>query len=216
MGGATIIGSSTAGPSTGPAERCSPSTSVVTPCAVLLRARGSTTSPYSEWACMSMNPGASTIPPASISWRASGSSGPTLTMVSPATARFPRNHGPPVPSTMRAPRISRSAGAGASVGGGPHPARTNAVSTAAVCGMRLICLPPGFRRAGQANSQWAEGRKRLGTPTSGRHSGPQARGRRTAVRLGWHSSGTSSLPSCTEGENHPAGRSPVRTRHLRC
>ena len=53
-------------PSTGPAERCSPRTSVVTPCVTLLNARPSSERPNSEWACMSKKPGVTTFPVASI------------------------------------------------------------------------------------------------------------------------------------------------------
>ena len=116
---------------------------MVTPCAVLLRARGSTTSPYSECACMSMKPGANTSPSPSITLAASGSCGPTLTIVSPATARFPPNHGPPVPSTIRAPRMSRSGGAGSLLGGVAQPARIVVAIVTEIHGMRLICRPPG-------------------------------------------------------------------------
>ena len=148
IGGATIIGSSTAGPRTGPAERCSPSTSVVTPCDTLLSARGSTTSPYSEWACMSMKPGASTSPAASSTSAAGGWPAPTSTMVSPATARFARNQGPPAPSTTRAPRIRRSGSGGVPGRDSPQPENPPGSSSATAiprirtAGGRAPCIEP--------------------------------------------------------------------------
>src|SRR5439155_5382600 len=62
----------------------------------------------------SMNPGATTRPPASMT-RAAGVSirGAMRAIVSPRTARSPRYHGLPVPSTIRALRMRRSKEAGA-------------------------------------------------------------------------------------------------------
>src|SRR5262245_12780960 len=94
----------------------SPVISVVMPCVILLAARLSTSTLYSDWPSMSMKPGAITSFDASMRRLAVASlSAPTATIRSPATQTSARNQGAPVPSTMRPPANSRSQLGGAAV-----------------------------------------------------------------------------------------------------
>src|SRR5207249_6240130 len=98
---------------TGAMELPSPVSSVVIPCVILLAARGSTSTLYSDCPSMSMNPGATTRPAASMR-RLAGTPCrfPTAAMRSPTTHTSARDHGAPVPSTTRPPAKSRSQEAG--------------------------------------------------------------------------------------------------------
>ncbi len=85
-----------------------PTTIVVTPWAIALRARGSARTVTSAWLWMSMKPGATTRPVASISVVAvTPGSGPTSTIRSPVIATSVTRGGPSPPITVP-PRISRS------------------------------------------------------------------------------------------------------------
>jgi hypothetical protein len=89
-----------------------PAITVVMPWRSALSIVGSTNGCTSEWLCVSMKPGARTRPPASIVRSAAGGRAPsrsTCSMRSPVTATEPENGGRPLPSTIRAPEISRSA-----------------------------------------------------------------------------------------------------------
>src|SRR5215216_6335068 len=84
-------------------------TSVVTPCAMELRARGSTRSVASEWLCMSMKPGATTKPLMSSDWVVSRPSRLPMQAIRPsAIPTSAVRGGPPVPSTSVPPRRATS------------------------------------------------------------------------------------------------------------
>src|SRR5438445_3983627 len=96
----------------------SPVISVVMPWVILLAARPSTSTLYSDWPSMSMKPGAITSFEASMRRRAARpESGPMASTRAPTTHTSARNQGAPVPSTTRPPLRSRwqaEAGAAAS------------------------------------------------------------------------------------------------------
>src|SRR6266404_1875040 len=86
-----------------------PTTSVVTPCRIVLCAAGFVSRVKSLWLWGSTNPGQMTRPAASIVWWASApSSSPTAVMRPSSIATSPRNGAAPVPSTTSPSRISRS------------------------------------------------------------------------------------------------------------
>ncbi len=81
------------------------------PCVILLAARESTSTLYSDCPSMSMKPGATTSRLASMRRFAVGAlRRPTAAMRSPTTQTSARNQGAPVPSTTRPPAKSRSQG----------------------------------------------------------------------------------------------------------
>src|SRR4051794_18112347 len=96
-----------------------------------------------EW--MSMNPGATIRPLASMTRPAfaPGSRWPMAAIRSPRIARSPSNHGFPVPSTIRPPRMRMSQGSSATAGGWPE-ARPGSVRTTHVTKTSngLIILAP--------------------------------------------------------------------------
>ena len=90
----------------------SPVISLVIPCVILLMARPSRSSGYSECPSMSIHPGETTRLVASMVSRACAPrSTPTAAIRSPRMATSPRYHGLPVPSTIIPLRTSRSYGA---------------------------------------------------------------------------------------------------------
>jgi hypothetical protein len=94
---------------TGAIDEPSPVISVVIPCVILLAARGSTSTLYSDCPSMSMKPGATTRRLASMRrFACVPSRRPTAAIRSPTTQTSARNHGAPVPSTTRPPAKSRS------------------------------------------------------------------------------------------------------------
>src|SRR6266545_730187 len=102
-----------------------PSTCVVTPCLVMGGARGKRGSVKSECVCRSMNPGATTAPSAATTRRAAGRPRRPSSRITPrSTATSPVTAGEPVPSTILAPRTSRSCMAGL------HPAARRATTPA--------------------------------------------------------------------------------------
>src|SRR5579885_2450398 len=86
-----------------------PTTSVVTPCRIVLSAVGFARTVKSLWLCGSTNPGQSSRPAASIVRRAAAPSrSPTAAIRSPSTPTSPRKPGAPEPSTTSASRIRTS------------------------------------------------------------------------------------------------------------
>ena len=97
----------------GAMERPSPVISVVMPWVILLAARLSTSTLYSDWPSMSMNPGATTRFVASMRrFAAAPDRFPTAAIRSPEIPTSARTHGAPVPSTTRPPAKIRSNVAG--------------------------------------------------------------------------------------------------------
>ena len=93
----------------GAIEPPSPVISVVIPWVILLAARGSTRTLYSDWPSMSMKPGATTRPVASMRRLARAPErSPTAAIRSPITPTSARRQGAPVPSTTRPPAKTRS------------------------------------------------------------------------------------------------------------
>src|SRR5262245_332009 len=89
------------------------------PWVILLAARPSTSTLYSDCPSMSMKPGATTSREASMRrFDARAPSAPTASMRSPTTQTSARNQGAPVPSTTRPPARSRSQAGGAGGVGG--------------------------------------------------------------------------------------------------
>ena len=87
-----------------------PTTSVVTPCRIVLCAVGFVRIVKSLWLCGSTKPGQTTRPPASITRSARApSTSPTAVILPSSTATSPRNGGAPVPSTISPSRTIRSA-----------------------------------------------------------------------------------------------------------
>ncbi len=104
-----------------------PTTSVVTPCRILLSARGAYGSVKSECVLMSMKPGATISPCASTTRRAGPECRGVMAAIRPSrTARSARTGSAPVPSRIMPPRMTRSSmfvGPRRSAAGVYHPLR---------------------------------------------------------------------------------------------
>ena len=130
-----------------------PVTIVVTPSSRKLSARGFPWMPLrrdddSTWVWTSMKPGARTSPPASTVFVASASgSEPTNWMRPSRTPTSARNHGLPVPSTTRAPTMSRSRGSSSAEARSPGRTRASVRARRSVrirnCRSAPPATPPG-------------------------------------------------------------------------